>query len=186
MTRFYFPLLAGFLFSLLANAQTVTDIDGNVYTTMTYGSQVWMTENLRTTRFQNGTLIPNVLSNTTWTNLIQSPGRCYPVNDSANTANYGTLYNFHAISNAADICPAGWHVPTDSEWNTLAFFLDPTVDTNFVGATGTGNTIGNALKDTGTTYWDVSNTGTNTSGFNGRGAGYRQSSGSFNGFRTFA
>lgn len=169
-----------------ASAQTITDIDGNTYATINIGPQVWMAENLNTTRFRNGGYIQNAIPNITWTNLILSPGRCYPNNDSVNTHPYGALYNFYAVTSSSELCPVGWHVPSDSEWNMMSYFLDNTVDTNFAGATGTGTVIGNILKDTGTTYWDVGNTGTNSSGFAARGGGYRTSGGSYNGFLTFA
>jgi len=153
-------------------AQTVTDIDGNVYPTVSIGTQVWMKENLRTTRYNNGVLIPNVINPTTWTN-IATGARCYYNNDSVtNAIVYGALYNWAAAANSGGICPAGWHVPGENEWNTLEKYLDNTVDTTVTGLSGTD--IGGKLKEAGTAHWTSPNTGaTNSSGFNALPGGYR-------------
>ena len=92
----------------------VTDIDGNVYHSITIGTQVWMSENLRTTHYRNGDSIPNTTSNTVWSNL-STGAYC----------NYGktTLYNWYAATDSRNIAPIGWHVPTDAEWDKLTSFL---------------------------------------------------------------
>ena len=164
----------------VAHAQTVTDIDGNVYNTVTINGQVWMKENLATSRYQDGTPIPLVSNATSWFNQLSQGARCFFFNDSALTApDYGTLYNWNAVSNPLNVCPLGWHVPSDAEWNAMTIFLDPTVNPNFQGTTGTGADIGNQLKEVGQAHWDVGNGGTNSSGFSARGAGYRKSAGTF-------
>ena len=108
---------------------TVTDIDGNVYNTVQIGEQCWMRENLRTTKYANGTTIP--LGTTTSSTTAY---RYYPGNDSANVSTYGYLYNWAAVMNGAasssanpsgvqGICPDGWHVPSDAEWTQLTNYV---------------------------------------------------------------
>ena len=96
----------------------INDIDGNAYNKVTIGRQTWLVENLRTTKYNDGTLIPLVQDNTAWSNLI-TPGYCWFDNDEvANKNPYGALYNWYAV-NTGKLCPSGWHVPTDTEWTTL-------------------------------------------------------------------
>jgi hypothetical protein len=99
------------------DAGTVTDIDGNVYQAVKIGNQVWTVENLRTTRYNDGTAIPYVTDNSAWANLT-TPGYCYYFNDStANADKYGVLYNWYTV-NTGKLSPAGWHVPdTNSQVN---------------------------------------------------------------------
>jgi len=172
-------LILSLLLHSFAESQTVSDIDGNVYPTISIGTQLWMAENLKVTRFNDGTPIPLVENNMQWFNLAFTSAMCYHFNDSAIGQDYGALYNWNVISNALNVCPTGWHVPTDSEWNTMAFYLDNTVDTSLAGAVGVGTDIGIQLKESGTAYWDVGNIGTNSSGFSAFGGGYRESNGDF-------
>ena len=108
---------------------TVTDIDGNVYKTVKLGNQVWMRENLRTTRYANGTTIPLGTSTSSTTAY-----RYYPNGNSANVTDYGYLYNWPAVMNGSlsssanpsgvqGICPDGWHVPSDAEWTELENYV---------------------------------------------------------------
>lgn len=144
----------------LFNPNTVTDIDGNVYNTVKIGSQVWMVENLRTTRFNDGVQIPNVTNDSQWMNL-STPGYCWYDNNISNKEIYGGLYNWYAV-NTGKLAPTGWHVPTLDEWETLINYL------------GGENIAGDKLKETGTTHWLSPNTGsTNESGFTALGAGVR-------------
>jgi uncharacterized protein (TIGR02145 family) len=101
---------------------TVTDIDGNVYHTVTIGKQVWMIENLKTTKYRNGDPIPNVSENTAWKNLT-SGACCDFENKSSNSVTYGKLYNWHAVNDSRKLAPAGWHVPTDDEHYVLSTYL---------------------------------------------------------------
>jgi uncharacterized protein (TIGR02145 family) len=147
---------------------TVTDIDGNLYNTVTIGSQVWMVENLKVSKYRDGTSIPNVTDNTQWTNLTTG-AYCYYENNSSFNNTYGKLYNWYAVNNSKNIAPTGWHVPSDAEWITLY---------NYLG----GQTVcGGALKSTN--LWSSPNTGaTNSSGFTGVGAGIRfDNTGTFSG-----
>jgi uncharacterized protein (TIGR02145 family) len=176
------------LFCTATQAQTVTDIDGNVYNTVTINGREWMAENLATSRYQDGTAIPLVSNNTTWFNQISGGARCFFWNDSALVApDYGTLYNWNVVNDTRNVCPTGWHVPSDMEWSDMTIFLDPTVSPN-AGAVGpgTGTDIGTQLKEEGEAHWDVGNTGTNSSGFTARGAGYRRSNGTFEYLTAFA
>ncbi len=142
-----------------AGCGTVTDIDGNVYQTVTIGTQCWMKENLKTTRYRDGTAIPNVTDSLAW--AINTTGAySHYNNNSANNSTYGKLYNWYAVSNSKNICPIGWHVPSDTEWSTLVNFL------------GGESVAGGKMK--ATSVWDSPNTGaTNSSGFKGIPGGYR-------------
>ena len=134
-------------------AATVKDIDGNIYNTVTIGTQVWMKENLNTTKFNDGIAIPNVTVDSNWAKLT-TPGYCYLKNDSVINKNvYGALYNWYAV-NADKLCPDGWHVPYDVEWTILI---------NYLG----GDTLaGGKMKEEGLIHWKSPNTGAdNSSGF---------------------
>jgi len=146
---------------------TVTDIDGNGYHTVTIGTQVWMVENLKTTKYNDGTAIPLVTDGTEWSGL-STPAYCWYNNDAATyKSTYGALYNWFAV-NTGKLCPAGWHVPTDAEWATLVAYL------------GDSTTVGGKLKETGTAHWVSPNTGaSNSSGFTALPGGSRYSNGSF-------
>jgi uncharacterized protein (TIGR02145 family) len=100
---------------------TVVDVDGNVYHTVKIGTQVWMVENLKTTKFNDGTPIPNVTSNNDWLNL-KTPAYCWYYNEIVNKDTYGALYNWYTVQ-SGKLCPTGWHVPTDAEWSSLENYL---------------------------------------------------------------
>src|SRR5664279_2133742 len=85
----------------------VTDIDGNVYTTVTIGTQVWMVENLKTTKYNDGTSIPNITDGAAWESLT-TPGYCFYNNEAANKTTYGALYNWYTV-NSSKLAPTGWH-----------------------------------------------------------------------------
>lgn len=161
--RFWFFQLTsiGLLFLLIScdtlgkkDTETpATDTDGNVYTTVTIGTQVWMKENLKTTKYNDGISIPLVRGGTAWANL-QSPGYCWAFNDSVQYKNViGGYYNWFTV-NTGKLCPSGWHVPTKDEWTTLQTYL------------GGNNLSGGKLKEKGFTHWLIPNDGaTNESGF---------------------
>ncbi|WP_158614463.1 fibrobacter succinogenes major paralogous domain-containing protein [Ancylomarina euxina] len=100
---------------------TVTDIDGNVYNTVTIGTQIWLVENLKATRYNDDTDIPLMNENSSW-DVIDSPAYCLYDNNIANKDLYGALYNWPTV-NSGKLCPAGWHVPSDAEWTTLIDYL---------------------------------------------------------------
>jgi uncharacterized protein (TIGR02145 family) len=145
----------------------VTDIDGNIYNTVSIGTQVWMASNLVTTKYNDGTSIPFVTDNGSWSGLI-TPAYCWYNNDATTyKATYGALYNWYTV-NTGKLCPTGWHVPTDAEWTTLSTYL------------GGESIAGGALKETGTNHWISPNTGaTNTFGFTGLPGEMRNGSGVF-------
>lgn len=142
---------------------TMIDQDGNVYKTITIGTQTWMAENLRTTKYSDGTVIPNISGYATW--YTYSLGLYYTYNnttDAVSIATYGRLYNWYAVTDSRNIAPAGWHVPTDAEWATLITQL------------GGEDVAGGKMKETGHTHWIYPNTSvTNESGFTALPSGWR-------------
>jgi uncharacterized protein (TIGR02145 family) len=159
---------------------TVTDIDGNVYTTIKIGSQWWMAENLRVTHYRNGNDIPNVTDSSAWQALI-SGAYCHYNNDSTNVAIYGRLYNWYAVNDNRNIAPAGWHVPTDAEWKQLEMYLGMNQsETDSIYWRGTDE--GGKLKENGTIHWNSPNTGaTNESGFTALPGGFRGTNATYEG-----
>ena len=167
---------------------TISDIDGNSYNTVLIGAQCWTKENLRVRKYNNGTSIlfdatgGSGGSSTTWQNLTIGAHTIY-ANDStttpSNRTKYGYLYNWYAAkgiyttgniasTDTLNICPSGWHVPTDAEWTTLTTEL------------GGESVAGGKMKSIGTAYWNSPNTGaTNESGFSALPGGVRNSVGSF-------
>jgi uncharacterized protein (TIGR02145 family) len=147
--------------------QTVTDIDGNVYKTVTIGTQEWMAEHLKVTHYRNGDTIPNVTVNATWAGLTTGAW-CEYNNSAANAVVYGRLYNWYAVNDSRNIAPDGWHVATDAEWQTLINYL------------GGDAVAGGKLKEDGTAHWHSPNTGaTDESNFTALPGGYRGASGNF-------
>ncbi|MBA4408699.1 MAG: hypothetical protein C0397_04670 [Odoribacter sp.] len=147
---------------------TVTDKEGNIYKTVTLGKQIWMAENLKTTKYRNGDPIPAVTVNSNWAALTTG-GFCWYNNDAAaNKATYGALYNWYAVNDLRNIAPSGWHVPSDEEWTVLANFL------------AGKSQAGGKLKETSTSHWSDPNSGaTNSSGFTALPGGYRNKDGVF-------
>jgi len=147
----------------------ITDIEGNSYKTVYIGTQQWMGENLKTAKYNDGTTIQNVTDNAQWAKLTTGAWSYYK-NDAANNTKYGKLYNWYAvIPNNKNVCPSGWHVPTDAEWAVLTNYLD-------------GLTAGGKMKEVGTTNWISPNTdATNTSLFTGLPGGARDYYGNYSG-----
>jgi len=145
----------------------VTDIEGNTYNTVRIGLQIWMAENLKTTKFNDGTPIEPVADSITWRNLI-TPGYCmYNKNDTAFKRTYGLLYNGYT-ADSGKVCPTGWHLPEIEEWEKLSDFLADSINT------------GGKLKEAGTSHWKTPNIGaTNSTGFTALPAGIRYFEGSF-------
>ncbi len=163
------------LFAGLAcpDAPTVTDIDGNTYPVVQVGNQCWMAANLRTTRYRDGSTIPHVTDNTAWTQL-STGAWCNYDNNPGHDATYGKLYNWYAAANP-NICPQGWHMPTDAEWQQLELALGmPAAELNSPGWRGVVQNVGGNMK--ATTLWNAPNIGaTNESGFSGLPGGLRYS-----------
>lgn len=147
---------------------SVTDIDGNSYATIQIGTQTWMAENLRTTKYCNGAPIQNVTDGVEWSNLNTGAWSHYN-NDSQYEIPFGKLYNWYAVYAFGNVCPCGWHVPTSEEWAVLTEYLGQSL----VAA-------GGKMKSTGTQYWQSPNyEATNESGFSGLPGGDRNSNGTF-------
>lgn len=150
------------------------DPDGNVFNIVTIGTQVWMAENLKTTKYNDGTSIPNITIDATW-GALTTAAYCDYSNNSSNSTTYGRLYNWYAVDNNAatkvasnggkNICPVGWHVPSYAEWSTLITYLV--------------NNQGYKLKEAGTTHWIAPNNANNSSGFTALPGGYRNNVGTF-------
>jgi uncharacterized protein (TIGR02145 family) len=156
------------------------DIDGNAYDTVLIGTQVWMSKNLRVSKYRNGDPIPTNLSNTTWQNTTSGAYAIYN-NTAANDSIYGKLYNWYAVADPRGLCPVGWHVPSDAEWQTLETALGmPAAELNSTGNRGITQNVGGQMKAV-SPLWLSPNTGaTNSSGFSGLPGGYRNNfSGSY-------
>ena len=160
------------IFTTNSSVATVTDIDGNIYNTVTIGSQTWIVENLKTTKFSDGTVITPVTDGPTWSGL-STPGYCWYNNDAAtNKATYGALYNWYALDPTANggknVCPTGWHVPFDGEWTILTDYL------------GGETNAGSKLKEIGIAHWQSPNSdATNETGFTALPGGVRNYLGPF-------
>jgi uncharacterized protein (TIGR02145 family) len=122
------------------SGKTVKDIDGNVYHTVTIGTQTWMVENLRVTKYRDGTPIPLITDSIEWAKL-NNGAYCNYKNDLAIATIYGRLYNYYTIIDQRKLCPKGWHVPSDKEWQVLIDYL------------GGEGIAGGKMKETGNTHW---------------------------------
>jgi len=187
MTKNLFLIILGYiLFTANIFAQInsqltysqVSDIEGNIYQTINIGPHMWMAENLRTTKYNDGSNIPLITDSVQWWNNTKKntsfPMMSWYDNDLSNhqTKIYGGLYNWFAINPLTNgnknICPKGWHVPTDAEWSLL------------ISSLGGKSVSGGKLKSTGMEYWMSPNKGaTNSSGFSGLPGGGRNSDGAF-------
>jgi len=156
-----------------ATPTTVADADGNLYQTVTIGTQTWMSENLKTTKYKDGTSIQFVNDSAAWSHL-STPGYCWYNNEESGYGNtYGGLYNWYVVE-TGNLCPTGWHVPTDAEWSTL---------TDHIGGE---SVAGGKLKESGTTHWISPNTGaTNETGFTALPGGHRSRNGIFDGIGNY-
>jgi uncharacterized protein (TIGR02145 family) len=148
----------------------IKDIEGNTYKTAVIGSQTWMAENLKTSKYNDGTQIPNIKDSIEWSKLTIGAW-CIYNNDVTNNAKYGKLYNWYVVSPTTNgnknVCPTGWHVPSDAEWDVL--------DNDYLGNDAIA---GGKMKEVGNTNWSSPNIeATNTSLFTGLPGGGR----SFNG-----
>lgn len=167
---------SGFAYSTEVSFTTwegsVTDAAGIIYPYKTIGSQVWFTKNLETTKFNDGSIIPVVSEDLLWANTTTSASCKY--------SDFGKLYNYYAVVDSKKLCPAGWHIPSDSDWKTLEMFLGMSQDQ--ADATGLrGTNEGGKIKYLGISIydgWNFPNTGaTNSFGFSARGGGYRSENG---------
>jgi uncharacterized protein (TIGR02145 family) len=141
------------LFIIRVQSQTVTDIDGNVYNTVTIGNQIWMKENLRVTHSNDGGEIQNITDSIDWAYMPQ-PAFCNYNNDTNIANEYGILYNWYAVGMLNSLCPLGWHVPSQNDWVDIETYL------------GGDSIAGGKMKETGNSHWQNPNIGaTNSSDF---------------------
>jgi len=165
MNRLFF-LIVFALLTIKNQAQTVTDIDGNVYSTVTIGTQIWMKENLKVTRYNNGDTIPNITDQGQWDTLNYGAYSDYANNISI-VETYGRMYNWYAINDSRNIAPMDWHIPSESEWLTLFNYL------------GGVDVASHKLRETGKAHWsgycggDNNDLATNESGFTALPGGFR-------------
>lgn len=173
---FLFTALTGSFFFTSCHKEeiiTVVDIDGNIYHGIVIGYQVWMAENLNTTKYNDGTDIPKVTDDVEWESLSTGAYCCYD-NNEANSEVYGRLYNWFAVSTGR-LCPAGWYLPSDPEWAVMT------------GHLGGLSVAGGKMKETGTSHWSNPNTGaTDAFGFTALPGGHRYFFGQFSGINTGA
>ena len=149
-------------FTALAPATPVTDIDSNIYETVAINTQIWTKTNLNVSKYRNGDIIPEVTDAATWQTL-NTGAWCYYQNNTANGSEYGKLYNWYAVNDPRGLAPAGYHIPSDSDWTIL---------TNYLGGIPVA---GGALKEAGTAHWNSPNIGaTNSSNFTALPGGRRE------------
>jgi len=163
--------------SFTCGTSTVADIDGNSYNTVLIGTQCWTKSNLKVTKYNDGSNIPldatggpTGFSATGGWYALTTGARTVYEHDNNNLNVYGYLYNHYAVRDSRKICPSGWHVPSDSEWNTLIIAIDPTGNTISGGSQSL--IAGGKMKST--TLWNSPNTGAdNSSGFSALPSGVR-------------
>lgn len=148
-----------------------------VFDTVKICNQVWSVQNLNVTTYSNGDPIPQVTNSSSWQSL-NSGAWCWYNNDSVTYGVYGKLYNWYAVTDPRGLAPAGWHVPSDHEWNVLTKCLDNTADTTCSCASST--IAGGMMKEVGYSHWQFPNTAaTNSSGYTALPGGLRSNSGTF-------
>jgi uncharacterized protein (TIGR02145 family) len=160
-------------FNALLTYGTVSDIDGNIYKTIQIEQQVWMAENLKTTRFNDGSSIPLVEDENSW-DILQTPGYCWFENNEAVFRNiYGAYYNWYTV-NTGLLCPTGWHIPNEEDWKVLKISLGMTEEQadQILGVAGT--TEGDKIREKGVLNWvEESREANNESGFTALPGGCR-------------
>jgi uncharacterized protein (TIGR02145 family) len=177
-------------FTTSSEGMFITDIDNNVYKIVTIGMQVWMAENLKTTKYRNGDLIGTTSPATLDISGESTPKYQWAYNgNESNVATYGRLYTWYAATDSRNVCPTGWHIPTDAEWTTLTDYLT----NNSYGYGGSGNQIAKSIAST--SGWSSSSTAgsigniqenNNSSGFTALPGGYRYFSGSFSSIGSYS
>jgi uncharacterized protein (TIGR02145 family) len=161
----------------ISNPGLGVTFNGYTYSTVILGNgQEWMAENLRTANYANGDPIPNVTDATQWSNLTTGAW-CHYNNNNQYENPYGKLYNWYTVADSRNVCPTGWHVPFEQEWNGLILYLDQSADTTSFDQSFIS---GGKLKMTGTQYWqNPNNNATNDINFSAVAGGARNSGGVF-------
>lgn len=160
----------------------ISDIDGNTYNTVQIGFQCWMSENLKTTTYQNGISIPNVTNSIDWQNLLTGAYVWYD-NDISWKNEYGALYNWFTTIDSSGICPTGWHVPTHDEWTELTDLVGLPNGNKLKSCRQVNSPLGGNCDTTEHPRWDETtngNYGTDDYGFSGLPGGFRFNGGFFN------
>ena len=153
----------------LSTGDLVSDFDGNTYKTVKIGSQTWLLENLKTTHFLNGDLIPTTSPVNLDITSEGSPVYQWPVNgNESEVDDYGRLYTWYTLTDPRGVCPLGWHVSSNAEWEEMVYFL------------GGAGVAGAKLKEAGEVHWESGNVATNSSGFTALPGGFRGENGTFN------
>ena len=159
--------------SFTCGTSTISDLDGNIYNTVLIGTQCWTKQNLKVTKYNDGSNIPEIPVSGTWNTTIVTGARTVYADLPANLSTYGYLYNWYAANDVKKICPTGWHVPTDPEWTSLEIQLG--------GSAGAGGKM-KQQGDVSTSppgLWNFPNTGAdNLSGFTALPGGFRNFRGS--------
>ncbi len=137
----------------------ILDYDGNIYTPITIGTQTWLSENLKTTHYNNGDAIESPPNPNDWN--TGTSGKYQWANlDINNKTSYGAMYNWYVTQDVRGVCPAGYHIPSNAEFSTLIAYL------------GGSSVAGGKMKETGTAHWNDTNNASNSSGFTAMGAGW--------------
>jgi len=167
----------------------MTDKDNNTYSTVSIGAQCWTTTNLKVTKYDDGSLIPDLTSSTSNPWATSGARTEYVAGGVAGyVGTFGYLYNWYAVNDLRKLCPAGWHVPTDAEWTIMIQTLDPSqlvTSGNVSTFTGAQSSTAGTLLKKNDALW-TTNTGTNTSGFTALPGGCRFNDGSFSNIRDLA
>jgi len=151
--------------------EMVYDNEGQVCLSIKIGTQEWTANNLSVRHYNNGDSIPNITSDSLWEKL-KTGAYCDYANTPANSITYGKLYNYYTVVDPRNVCPSGFHVPSDSDWTVLTTYL------------GGESVAGDKLKETGTNHWERdgggrTDGGTNDFGFTALPGGYRDDTGPF-------
>ena len=158
------------------NSINIMDVDSNTYKTVYIGTQQWMIENLKVSKYSDGTAIPNITDYKQWSNLTTGAWSNYNNSDSIGNI-YGKLYNWYAVSPTTNgnknVCPSGWHVPTDAEWKILTDYL------------GGENVAGGKMKKSFTSWYSPNLGANNTSLFSALPGGYLDSTGLYYNIGTY-
>jgi uncharacterized protein (TIGR02145 family) len=175
ITIFFLALVSGNFAQLYTQGNGVTDVDGNQYATVNINDQEWMQENLSVSKFSNGDLIDNITDGTVWSTL-NTPAWAVYNNDVINEPYYGKIYNWYTVNDPRNVCPNGWHVPSDLDWKKLELFLGMTQEeadqTSWRG-------VDEGVKLKSDYGWNSNGNGTNVSGFIGLPGGKRHPNGNF-------
>lgn len=172
MKKISLGFIAFGLFTFFSCRTTITDFSGNTYKTVKIGKQKWMGENLRTATYSDGTPIMNITKDEEWESLTKGAWSYYK-NDNQNDSSYGRLYNWYAVT-TEKLCPIGWHVPSDTEWDVLI---------NYLGSHGHSGKEGTPLKSISgwIDYEDLNGNGKDDYGWLGLPSGGRSFNGDFYG-----